>query len=85
MQIGPDEFEDHIDELWWEVLGVRRQPCRKGLQILEELGLECDPKTSGQKAGTMLFTEWGGHPGSSERWVDFKGRSVRAYPSSAID
>jgi hypothetical protein len=30
------------------------------------------PKAPGSKAGTILFTEWGGHPGSSERWVDLK-------------
>lgn len=55
-----------------ELLGVRRQPRGKGLRALEELGLDCDLKTSGQKAGTMFFTEWGGHPGSNERWVDLK-------------
>ena len=32
-----------------------------------------DPKALGCKVGTILFTDWAGHPGSPERWVDFKG------------
>ena len=73
MQVGADDFDDHIDELWWEnYWEYTGSPAAKAYSLLEGLDLHCDPKTSGQKAGTMYFTQWGGHPGSNERWVDLK-------------
>ena len=73
VQVGPDEFDGHIDELWWEnYWEYTGSPAAKAYSLLEGLDLHCDPKTSGQKAGTMYFTQWGGHPGSNERWVDLK-------------
>jgi hypothetical protein len=45
---------------------------RSAHQLLADLNLDCDPKEPGRKAGHILFTSWGGHSGSTERWVDLK-------------
>jgi hypothetical protein len=52
-------------------LGPLREQ-EKAHQLLKDLDLDCDPNAPGSKAGMVLFTDWGGHPGSSERWVDLK-------------
>ncbi len=31
-----------------------------------------EEKPEVRKAGGVYYTEWGGHPGSSERWVDLR-------------
>ena len=86
VSLGPDEWpapppptwREHLKSLgysfetredYWEHY---ESPQAKAHQLLKDLDLDCDPKAPGSKAGAILFTEWGGHPGSSERWVDLK-------------
>ena len=71
--LSRDELDQRIDGYSWEDYWDHYEsPQAKSHQLLKDLDLGCDPKTPGSKAGTILFTEWGGHPGSSERWVDLK-------------
>ena len=71
--LTPDELDQRIDGYSWEDYREHYEsPQAKAHQLLKDLDLDCDPKAPGSKAGTILFTRWGGHPGSSERWVDLK-------------
>ena len=87
----PEELDQLIDGYWWEdywedYWELYESPQAKAHQLLEDLDLDCDPKAPGSKVGTILFTEWGGHPGSSERWVDLKGDlSVSIFQARLIE
>ncbi len=71
--LTPEELDQPIDGYSWEDYWEHYEsPQAKAHQLLKDLDLDCDPKAPGSKAGAILFTEWGGHPGSSERWVDLK-------------
>ncbi len=71
--LTPEDLDQRIDGYSWEdYWEYNESPQAKAHQLLKDLDLDCDPKAPGSKAGTILFTEWGGHPGSSERWVDLK-------------
>jgi hypothetical protein len=71
--LTPEELDKRIDGYSWEDYWDHYEsPQAKAHQLLKDLDLDCDPKAPGSKAGRILFTDWGGHPGSSERWVDLK-------------
>ena len=73
MWLMPDEVDHPVDGVSWEnVWEFSESPQAKAHQLLADLNLDCDPKDPGRKAGQILFTNWGGHPGSSERWVDLQ-------------
>jgi hypothetical protein len=62
-------MDEHTWETYWEHDG---SPQARAYKLLKELQLDCDPNARGRKVGDIAFTDWGGHPGSSERWVDVK-------------
>ena len=69
----PDDVDQALDGVSWEnVWEFTESPQAKAHQLLADLNLDCDPKEPGRKAGHIFFTSWGGHRGSSERWVDLK-------------
>ena len=73
MWLMPEDVDQPVDGVSWEnVWEFTESPQAKAHQLLADLNLDCDPKEPGRKAGHILFTSWGGHPGSSERWVDLK-------------
>src|SRR5829696_2881450 len=47
-------------------------PQAKAAILLREQKLDCALTEHGQKVGRMDFVDWGGHPGSCERWVDLR-------------
>ncbi len=50
-------------ERWEELRRVSR---------LADLNLDCDRRNPAARLATSSSPDWGGHPGSSERWVDLK-------------
>jgi hypothetical protein len=83
MSLAPEELVPRIDGYSWEDHGEHYEsPQAKARQLLKDLDLDCDPKVPGSKAGSILFTEWGSHPGSSKRCVDLKDDlSVSSKPA----
>ena len=71
--LTPDELDQPLDGYWWESYWEHYEsPQARAYQLIKDLQLDCDPRAQGRTAGTIAFTEWGGHPGSCERWVDVK-------------
>ena len=71
--LSPEDLDQRIDGYSWEDYWEHYEsPQAKAHQLLQDLDLDCDLKTPGSTAGTILCTEWGGHPGSTERWVDLR-------------
>ena len=70
----PEDLDEAMEDeyAWEEHWEHDASPQARAYQLLTELQLDCDPAARGRTAGGMFFTEWGGHPGSSERWVDLR-------------
>lgn len=65
--------EDRVDGFSWaDMWEYSNSPFARAYVLLDGLDLDCALDARGRKAGLMEFTEWGGHPGSSERWVDLQ-------------
>jgi hypothetical protein len=72
--LTPDELDDHLDGYEWESRWDHfHSPQAKAAILLKELDIDCSLERRGRKAGLMDFVDWGGHPGSCERWVDLRG------------
>jgi hypothetical protein len=68
-----EDLDTPLDEGFWaEHWEHAESPQARAHQLLKNLRLDCDLGAPGRKAGGIAFTDWGGHPGSSERWVDLK-------------
>jgi hypothetical protein len=73
MSLQPEDLEQPLDGYGWESYWEHYEsPQAKAAILLKELKLDCALEEPGRKAGRIGFTEWGGHPGSCERWVDLK-------------
>ena len=73
MSLLPEEVDQPLDGYAWEdAWEYAESPQAKAFVLLKELKLDCGLNKPGEKAGRIAFTEWGGHPGSSERWVDLR-------------
>ena len=73
MSLEPEEVDKHLDGYGWASYWEHNEsPQAKAAILLKELKLDCAPHARGDKAGGMAFTDWGGHPGSCERWVDLE-------------
>ena len=67
------DLDSHLDGYSWESEWEHNEsPQAKAAILLKELKLDCALNTKGEKAGRIDFVEWGGHPGSCERWVDLR-------------
>ncbi|MDA0221068.1 MAG: hypothetical protein O3B22_16075 [Proteobacteria bacterium] len=66
-----DQLDDRLDPYDWDSLWEHRfSPTARAFEFLRPLDLGVDPKVRGQKVGLLTFHDFGGHPGSDERWVD---------------
>lgn len=73
MSFEPESLDEPLDGYGWESHWEHwESPQAKAAILLKELKLDCALQARGDKAGRIGFTEWGGHPGSCERWVDLK-------------
>jgi hypothetical protein len=73
MSLEPEDVDKHLDGYGWASYWEHNEtPQAKAAILLKELKLDCALHARGDKAGLIYFTEWGGHPGSCERWVDLK-------------
>ena len=72
-RLQPGDLDERLDGISWESeLEHHLSPQAKAAILLKELKLDCALTQKGQKAGCMNFVDWGGHPGSCERWVDLR-------------
>jgi hypothetical protein len=73
MSLEPEDVDKHLDGYGWVSYWEHNEtPQAKAAILLKELKLDCALHARGDKAGLIYFEEWGGHPGSCERWVDLK-------------
>jgi hypothetical protein len=73
MSLLPEEVDQPLDGYAWEdAWEYAESPQAKAFVLLKELKLDCGLNRSGEKAGRIVFTERGSHPGSSEGWVDLR-------------
>jgi hypothetical protein len=73
LQRTPAELDETVHALAWEEHWEHTaSPQARAYLLLKELGLDTPLDALGRKAGLVAFTNWGGHPGSSERWVDLR-------------
>ena len=67
------DLDSHLDGYGWQSEWDHlHSPQAKAAILLKELKLDCALDEEGRKAGRIAFTEWGGHPGSCEQWVDLR-------------
>jgi len=68
-----EDLAERLDGYGWESVWEHDlSPQAKAAILLRELKLDCALTENGRKAGRMDFVDWGGHPGSCERWVDLR-------------
>src|SRR4051812_38090986 len=73
LHLGQIDLDSRLDGYGWESEWEHlHSPQARAALLLKELKLDCALEEPGRKAGRIGFTEWGGRPGSCERWVDLK-------------
>ena len=66
-----DQLDTPIDAYSWDSLWEHRfSPTARAYELLRPLDLGVSLRAPGGKAGLLTFNDWGGHPGSDDRWVD---------------